>query len=263
MYLQFDSLIFDTLSGLIGGSVSSWARLKASLLVRLGELGLCQAGVHSAAIFLGSVNACGPLILSLSGQTVPQTYYTSALQAFCAGIGRPPLPSFDDLETPISQKYLSHVIDDSLYNSLLSSAPDTRHQALALSSSLPHAGDWLSALPSPNLGLDFLGPEFQTCLRYWLGIPLTDSGLDCPICLRPSDPFGDHAVACGGNGDRITRHNNLRDVIYSAAQSAALSPCREVPSLVPGSVSRPADVFIPAWSLGQPAALDVTVISPL
>uniref|UniRef100_A0A1X7UJE9 Transglutaminase-like domain-containing protein n=1 Tax=Amphimedon queenslandica TaxID=400682 RepID=A0A1X7UJE9_AMPQE len=37
----------------------------------------------------------------------------------------------------------------------------------------------------------------------------------------------------------------------------------EVPSLVPGSVSRPTDIFIPSWSLGQPAAMDVTVISLL
>ena len=70
--------------------------------------------------------------------------------AFCVCIGRPPLSSFDDFETPISQKYLSHLIEDSLYNSLLSSAPNTRHRALALSSSLPHAGDWLSVLPPPT-----------------------------------------------------------------------------------------------------------------
>ena len=49
----------------------------------------------------------------------------------------------------------------------------------------------------------------------------------------------------------------------SAAQSAALSPRREVPSLIPGSLSRPADVYLPHWSQGRPAALDVTVISPL
>ena len=48
-----------------------------------------------------------------------------------------------------------------------------------------------------------------------------------------------------------------------AAQSAALSPRREVPSLVPDSSSRPADIFVPSWSLGRPAAMDVTVISPL
>ena len=55
----------------------------------------------------------------------------------------------------------------------------------------------------------------------------------CPICSRLADPSGDHALACGGNGDRSVRHNALRDVIFSVAQSAALSPRREVPSLLP------------------------------
>ena len=258
--LQFDSLVFEALSDLTGGSVTPWARLKASLPVRLGGLGLCQAGVHSLAIFLGSVQACKALIFSLSGQSVSPSYISSALQTFCLGLGRTPLSSLEDLEVPVSQKSLSRLIDDSLFNGLLSTAPSPRFRALALSSSLPHAGAWTTVLPS---GLHFLSSEFVSCTRYWLGIPLTDLGLDCPICLRPSDPYGDHAVACGGNGERISRHNSLRDILYSAAQSAALSPRREVPSLVPGSVSRPADIFIPSWSLGQPAAMDVTVISPL
>ena len=72
--------------------------------------------------------------------------------------------------------------------------------------------------------------------------------------------MGDHQVGCGGNGDRIHRH---RDAVFSAAQSAALAPRKEVPSLIPGSSSRPADVYLPNWTRGQPAALEVTVISPL
>ena len=33
--------------------------------------------------------------------------------------------------------------------------------------------------------------------------------------------------------------------------------------MIPNSLSRPADVFLPTWSRGRPAALDVHVISPL
>ena len=36
-----------------------------------------------------------------------------------------------------------------------------------------------------------------------------------------------------------------------------------MPGLIPGSSSRPADVFLPTWKRGRPAALDITVISPL
>ena len=37
---------------------------------------------------------------------------------------------------------------------------------------------------------------------------------------------------------------------------------QEAHSLVPGSQARPADIFLPSWSLGHSAALDVHVISP-
>ena len=79
----------------------------------------------------------------------------------------------------------------------------------------------------------------------------------------PADCFGDHQVGCGGNSDRIHHHNVVRDVLFSAAQSAALVPRQEAPALIPGSQSRPADVFLSIWSQGRPAALDITVISPL
>ena len=78
-----------------------------------------------------------------------------------------------------------------------------------------------------------------------------------------ADAHGDHQVGCGGNGDRILRHDSIRDALFSAAQSATLAPRKEAPSLIPGSSSRPADVYLPIWVRGQPAALDVTVISTL
>ena len=40
-------------------------------------------------------------------------------------------------------------------------------------------------------------------------------------------------------------------------------PRKEAPALIVGTQSRPADVFLPTWSRGRPAALDVTVTSPL
>ena len=52
-------------------------------------------------------------------------------------------------------------------------------------------------------------------------------------------------------------------MIFSAAQSAALAPSREAPGLVASSQSRPADIFLPTWHCGRPAALDIHVISPL
>ena len=75
--------------------------------------------------------------------------------------------------------------------------------------------------------------------------------------------MGDHALGCAYNGERIHRHNRLRDTVFKAAQSACLGPSQEIRGLISGTAARPADVFIPAWDKGKDSALDVTVISPL
>ena len=82
----------------------------------------------------------------------------------------------------------------------------------------------------------------------------------CPECRGTADIMGDHQVGCGGNGDCISRH---RDVLFTAAQSAALAPSKETPGLVPSSLSRPADILLPNWCQGHPATLDIHVIFPL
>jgi hypothetical protein len=104
--------------------------------------------------------------------------------------------------------------------------------------------------------------EFRVAAQYRLGIPVFASEGDCVSCGRPSDIFADHAISCAYEGERISRHNRLRDAIYTAAQSAALNPQRELRNLLPNGESRPADVFLPSWIRGRDAALDVTVINP-
>ena len=68
---------------------------------------------------------------------------------------------------------------------------------------------------------------------------------------------------CAWQGERISRHNSLRDTIHSTAVSAGLGPTREGRFLLPGQGAKPADVLIPHWTGGKDTALDVTVINPL
>jgi hypothetical protein len=70
-------------------------------------------------------------------------------------------------------------------------------------------------------------------------------------------------MCCGSNGERIARHNALRDALFATAQSAALGPVREDRFLLPGEDRRPADVLVPRWAQGRDVAWDVTVITPL
>ena len=223
-----------------------------------------SAVLHAPAAFIASNSNSQPLIRRILGLSPPPSpHLNAAVTALAEAATRPDWTSLDVIDVPLRHKSLSHSIDEAVKQRLLSSAPTIRSHALSLSSGLPHAGDWLNVVPSPSLGLCLHDQEFRSCLRYWLGVPLHSSSYPCPECGRVADMFGDHQVGCGGNGDRISRHNAVRDVLFSAAQSAALAPIKEAPSLVPSSSSRPADILLPAWSHGRPAALDVHIISPL
>ena len=105
--------------------------------------------------------------------------------------------------------------------------------------------------------------EFRLCLQYWLEVLMLEEGSKCFVCQVVTDCFGDHQVSCGDNGDHIHHHDSLRDALFSAVQLAALAPRREVPSLIPGISSDPADLLIPSWNHIRPAALDVIIISPV
>ena len=261
---SFDEVMREALADIAGGPLTDWSWQKATLPSSLGGLNLRLANQHAPAAYVSSVSECGSLAAMILGFPLPPPPLLSdAISSLANGAAKPEWLTLDDIDVPLHQRHLSHAIDEASFNLLLESAPDTRSRALALSSSLPHAGDWLNVVPSQTLGLNLQNQEFRLCLDYWLGLKMSNAGTICRLCSRQADSFGDHQVGCGGNGDRIHRHDSIRDVFFSAAQSAALAPRKEVPSLIPASNSRPADIFLPNWSRGRPAAIDVTVISTM
>ena len=156
-----------------------------------------------------------------------------------------------------------YTIDKKLKLSLIQSLTLQRDKARLASLGLAHAGDWLNVIPSPILGLHVRPQEFRYFVLYRLGAPVYPPNGPCPACTKPSDMFGDHAIICGSHGERIARHNQLRDAIYQVAASSNLAPRKEENALLPGTSARPADVLIPHWSGGRDTALEVTVVSPL
>ena len=260
----FDETMLEALSDIAGSPLSEWARLKASLPSSMGGLNIRKASLHAPAAYISSLAECRVLLARILGRVPkPCCHLPSAVSALSSASCRQDWVSLDQIDVPLRQKALSHCIDEASLNQLLVTAPNNRCSALALSTSLPHAGDWLNVIPSSALGLHLHDKEFRLCLDYWLGLRMDDGVSPCSACGITSDAYGDHQVGCGGNGDRIHRHDAVKDVLFSAAQSAALAPTREAPSLISGSCSRPADIFLPTWKRGMPAALDVHVISPL
>ena len=136
---------------------------------------------------------------------------------------------------------------------------------LLLSASAPHASAWLSVAPSVGLNLHLHSPEFQTAVRWWLGLDTSFASV-CPFCPGVAlDSLCHYAVSCRHGGDIVIRRNKLRDIIADLCRKAHLSVrveaghgmCRD------NNHSCPADVLVEGWERGQPAALDITVTSPL
>ena len=120
-----------------------------------------------------------------------------------------------------------------------------------LSLGFQYSGSWLNVIPTPSLGLHLRGPEFCFGVLHRLGAAIFQEQGPCVQCGTPSDIYGDHAISCAMSGERIARHNQLRDALYSAAASANLAPLRKMRALIPESNSRPADILVPCYTNGK------------
>ena len=225
----FDDTIREALSDQAGCPLPDWSWLKASLPSSLGGLNLRRAALHAPAAYISSLHQSEPLISDILGHSPsPPALLPSCVRALGMAASMPDWSSPQRIDVPLRQRTLSRLIDEASFDVLIESSPGVRSKALALSSALPHAGDWLNVVPSSALGLHLLDQEFRPCLQYWLGLPIFVEGVRCPVCRSVADPFGDHHVGCGGNGDRIHRHNSIRDAIFSAAQTATLAPRKKL-----------------------------------
>ena len=191
---EFDISMRRTLESIIGGPVSDWSCLKSTLPSSRGGLNLRSASRHTPAAFLSSYTASLPLVERILGQHPgPSPHTTAAVSALANAAAMPEWLSLEDIDVPVRQRHLSLAIDEASHHLLQSSAPTIRSRALALSTSLPHTGDWLNVVPSPSLGLRIQDREFRCSLRYWLGVPLHNCPYPCPECRGTADIFGDNS----------------------------------------------------------------------
>jgi len=268
---------------------TQWAQ--ATLGTDSGGLGLRSLAKHSNAAFLASRSACLDLCKDLDPAHVFESQDRTGLSPERAAFDAYNSSVNDDKRLPsvasgrLSQKELSKAVDQRAFGQLscASSASQSRRAHLSLVSA-SGAGLYLQAVPSKEAKLDNEPALFIAMLRRWLRVPFAEQELECPLCDGTLDPFGDHALVCCGGGDRTRRHNLLRNMAYHAAAAASLNPELERPGLLPqrpsfgslyehgGSISdgdsspsarRPADVYIPRWRGGPPAAWDFAVTSGL
>ena len=112
--------------------------------------------------------------------------------------------------------------------------------------------------------------EFVEEVKVRLWVPTYPCKRFCPCCDAVSARYGLHARRCGGAGDWTACHHAARNLVSRFADEAGLNPSVEQAHLLPprpddpsgNNLRRPADVFVPAWTHGQPAAFDLAITSP-
>ena len=262
---QFDLITREALNRILGAPLDDLSWRQAKLPVQHGGMGLRAAMDHGAAAYSTSFLQSQPMVKQLLNVTDddelaplnPAVLATLSIQLN--------EEVTEESLVGLTQKMVSNKVD--LANKTLL-APKIleageREVARMASLSLPQAGAWLNCPPLPALGLHLRGPEFVVAAKFRLGMPVYDSAGSCPACGRQSDTMGDHGLVCGTGGERIARHNALRDALHDTAAATGLAPQKEGRALLPGNDRRPADILLPNWAGGRDAALDVTVVHPL
>ena len=267
---QFDSITREGLSRILGRPVSNQGWDQAKIPVCMGGLGLRAASDHGDAAFATSFSSAQKLCRELLRleENDDSTPLTPALLTNISSKMGEETELTSEYFGNTNQKAVSSRID--LQNMKILS-DQTKEKGVdretarlnSLSIKNSHAGDWLNVVPNPGLNLLLQPAEFVAAIRYRLGQPVFSTEGPCPACGRPSDQLGDHALNCAWQGERIARHNSLRDTLHSTAVAASLAPTKEGRFLLPGQGGKPADILVPHWTGGKDTAYDVTVINPL
>ena len=282
---NYDTAVRDCVESFLSCSFSDPEWLLAGLSSKLGGLGLRSTELHSPAAFLSSQIACKDLCPKLdpyyvwdSNDQDSNTY--NALNAFNTLVEpEKTLQSINDASH--RQQIMSQAIDESTLRDIKESRPnDTHFKAHLNLITASGASSWLHAIPSKAIGTYVDPLLYKTMVQRRLRSPIFEDAFNCPLCDEVVDRFGDHCLTCACGGDRTKRHNLIRNEVFYVCISTGLNPELERPGLLQprplvGAAQengvarnnnrnrRPADLYIPRWRRGIPAALDFAVTSGL
>ena len=252
-FQKFDNAILQCFEDVTGISLSDTARLQSQISISRGGIGLRSLSRHCSAAYISSAVSC-ETERDLSDQFQQYNIHVSENH-------------FVTSDSPhiSSQSWLSNKIDDKEHTDL-QRCSNAAEASVLEAVSAKHASDWLLVVPSPGLGFRYSPDEYQCLLQSRLRLDLPSSGSVCPVCeCTIMDSMGHHALTCKKGPDVTSRHNHLRNAVHSFCRQGQLRPLLEQGANrdAAGTMTRPADVLIPTWSLGKAGAIDVTVVNPL
>lgn len=278
-----DEAVRICLEELSGSSLTDSSWRQAQLKLRHGGLGLRSAEKHAAAAYVASRAACATLCRQLYPSYADDAgsdagALADAIQMHNARVLNQDRAGFDPRQHSDQQR-LSDAVDKSILADLELSDTATRAHLKLVQA--PTASGWLQAPPCEAIGTAFPHGLMQVAIQRRLRVQLLEKEDFCPACGEVMDVFGDHALVCSCKGDRTKRHNALRNQSFFDIQAAGFAGSEmERPGLLPPRAPgegppgvqsggseldtrgrRPADIYLPRWRSGLPAAWDFAATS--
>ena len=219
----FDEEICQTFSDSMCIDPSDLVWQRAQLSLSRGGLGLRSASLHSSVAFMSS--------FSMSGFATNTSHHLlQSLDHFNAYVSPAEVISIDELlNSPTTQKMLSTKIENKQFQ-LLFDASSIPNRARLMSASSNLAASWLSVIPSPGLNLHLDTAEFQTAIKWWVGINMFGDSRCLSCSTQLLDPLGHHSLTCRYNGDVVSRHNQLKNTLFESCRQAGVGGQMEVGS---------------------------------
>ena len=282
---SYDNAVQDCVESFLCCSFSEEEWTLARLSTKMGGLGLRSTEYHSSAAFLASQLSCRDLCKKLDhnytqDEVDTQENITLAMSDYNSKV-LPPQKLQSSLDIPPRQQALSQNIDNcTLHEIKESPSNNTCFKAHINHTTTSGSGSWLHAVPSKALRTNVEPLLYRAMIQRWLRVPIFESEFHCPYCDDVIDKYGDHCLTCSNGGDRTKRHNLIRNEVFYFCSSSGLNPELERQHLLQprplmgcnqedgssresNNNRRPADVYLPRWRRGAPAALDFAVTSAL
>ena len=260
---------------------------------KLAQLGVSNGGIgwrdpsfHAEAAYVAAFTCSATLCQTIWENYDPRDTLNLSHALSAASAFNDKVKTVDNvtLERPLKQHKLSKAIESAAFDRLLADNLGVNDglRAVASLNRLENAGAWLQACPRDQ-DREMEGEIFQIALKRRIRLRVCEEDRFCRCCGETLDSFGDHALVCIGAGCRTEKHDKVRNLLATEADTAGATPEIEKIGLLPAyglngagedptgvplppSRRRPADIYFPrGLDIRQrgPVAVDIAITSGL
>ena len=258
---EYDSILHNALESIINIRLDNDTWMQASLPISCGGLGIRRASDISLPAYLSSVSATFSAVCSILSEEFSESnfcsYFVQARNLWCQEMKSDDAdPTFPE-QPGVQQKWDLPLATKKL-DYLITNAPSQEKRAILQAVSSEHSSEWLSAIPSSNLGLKLN----NTCLRIAVCLRL-----GCKIahpytctCGAAVDTLAHHPLACRVSEGRHPRHSAINATIKRAFGSADIPSSLEPSGITRNDFRRPDGVTHFPFSNGKCVVWDFTCV---